>query len=95
VPIAPVATGVTQLALCDPLIFTWGAVGDATFYKVFRKPDADLLDNWEEQGNELDTTFEDYWAGTQSGITFYFKVQACNISGCSADSNEVSKNVAC
>jgi len=95
VPVAPVATGVTQLNLCSELIFTWGAVGDATFYKVFRKPDADLLDNWEEQGNELDTTFEDYWAGTQSGITFYYKVQACNISGCSADSNEVSKNVAC
>jgi hypothetical protein len=95
VPAAPVANGVTQLALCDPLIFTWGAVALATFYKVFRKPDSDLLDNWEEQGNELDTTFEDYWAGNQSGVTFYYKVQACNISGCSADSNEVSKNVAC
>lgn len=95
VPSVPVANGVTQLGLCDPLVFTWGAVAGATFYKVFRKPDADLLDNWEEQGNELDTTFEDYWAGNQDGVTFTYKVQACNISGCSGDSNEVTKNAAC
>ncbi len=95
VPAAPVANGVTQLGLCDPLVFTWGAVAGATFYKVFRKPDADLLDVWEEQSNEWDTTFEDYWAGTQNGVTFTFKVQACNISGCSADSNEVTKSAVC
>ncbi len=95
VPGIPVATGVTQLGLCDPLVFTWGAVAGATFYKVFRKPDADFLDNWEEQSNEWDTTFEDYWAGEQDGVTFYFKVQACNESGCSGDSNEVSKESSC
>jgi hypothetical protein len=39
--------------------------------------------------------WDDVQAGLEDATTFYYKVKACNISGCSADSNELNKTSTC
>ncbi len=95
VPAATTMIGCGQAIVCDKITINWRASAGTTFYKLYRKPDTDLIDQWEEVDNVLATTYEDYWAGAQGGITFYYKVKCCNASGCSADSDETSIIATC
>lgn len=95
VPDPPVAISATQNGFCEPVDFAWNSSVGATYYKVFRKPNIALEDIWEFISNEAGTHYYDYDAGETGGYTFYYKVQACNINGCSADSNEVNCIVLC
>lgn len=95
VPPIPAMTGAGQGSVCDKVTINWAVSAGATFYSVYRKPDDDLVDNWMHIDNSINNYYEDFWAGTQGGITFYYKVKACNISGCSDFSDEASINIVC
>ena len=88
VPAATTMIGASQLSTCDPIHVTWNASAGATYYKLYRKPDNSLLDNWILIDNVMTTEYDDYWAGSQDGVQFYYKVQCCSGGGCSVDSDE-------
>jgi len=88
VPAATTMIGASQLSTCDPIHVTWNASAGATYYKLYRKPDNSLADNWVLVDNVMTTEYDDYWAGSQDRIQFYYKVQCCSGGGCSADSDE-------
>lgn len=88
IPAPPVLSTPSQSAPCEPLWIHWTASAGATYYKVLRKPSNLLADIWEAMANPISTEWYDYQAGETNGYEWCYKVQACNISGCSADSNE-------
>jgi len=95
IPDPPIAIGASQSGFCEPVDVSWNASGGATYYKVYRKPNLSMEDIYEFIANENGTHYYDYDAGVRGGFTFYYKIKACNISGCSGDSNEVNCSVLC
>lgn len=88
VPAAPALAGASQGDFCDPIVVTWSASAGATYYNIFRNPDKFMNPSYGLLTTSLTNSYEDYDGGLEHGETFYYKIQACNISGCSADSNE-------
>ena len=96
VPAAPVTINASQSGFCEPVDFNWNTSVGATYYQVFRKPNLAGEDLYEFMANETGTHYYDYPAGEDTeGTTYYYKVRACNISGCSVDSTEESIMAQC
>jgi len=95
IPAAPVLSTVNQSGPCQPIRATWAASAGATSYQVYRKPDAYMVDAYGIVATAYGVFWDDVQAGLEDATTFYYKVKACNISGCSADSNELNKTSTC
>jgi hypothetical protein len=89
IPAVPVLNPPSQAEVCGPIHVDWSTSAGATYYQVWRKPSHLLTDVWEVQANPTTSEYYDYEAG-EINMTFTYKITACNISGCSADSNEES-----
>jgi len=94
-PEATTMIGASQPSDCAPILVGWQPVGGATYYALFRNPDFGLNANWELIGSTPDTLYEDANQCDAAGYVFAYKVQACNIAGCSADSNTIYHGVLC
>jgi hypothetical protein len=83
-PPAPAPTGVTavQESECEPMSVSWNSVANATFYKVYRSTNGSLYEYYD---SSLSTGYLDYFCSHL--ITYYYIVEACNSSGCSAQSS--------
>jgi hypothetical protein len=87
-PVAPVCNFPNQYIECQPVYVIWGAVADATSYQIWRKPNTALEDVW----GIIETTWRTNYTDSQAGEnqdTYSYRIRACNISGCSPDSNNV------
>lgn len=82
--------GAGQATNCAPVRVTWSPSLGATYYKLYRRETG-----WVFVDNVHGTMYDDYWAGLQDGVEFFYRVQACNADGCSADSNEVNVIAQC
>ncbi len=87
--------GAAQTVDCDPIHVSWNASALATYYVLYRKPDFSLNDNWVVIDSTVNTYYDDSNQCNAAGYTFTYKVQACNIAGCSADSDETSWDILC
>ncbi len=88
VPDIPVIIGHSQATTCGPVHICWTTEVGATYYVLQRKPSIAGGDWWETQYIGSSYCYDDYDAGTKEGTTFYYRVKACNISGCSDYSAE-------
>ena len=64
----------------------WNPVAGATYYQVYRNPDSDGTPAYGWIANTTDDDYDDY--SCSDGVTYCYKIKACNISGCSGYSNE-------
>jgi hypothetical protein len=97
-PAPPAATtmiGASQTTDCAPVHVSWNASALATYYVLYRRPDFSLNNNWVVIDSTVNTYYDDTNQCDQAGYTFTYKVQACNIAGCSADSDETTWDVLC
>ena len=95
VPAATTMIGASQSSDCAPILVCWNPVGDATYYALYRNPGFSLENAWVLIDSTVNTCYNDTNQCDQAGYTFTYKVQACNISGCSADSDTTSHGVMC
>ena len=95
VPAATTMIGAGQLSDCAVINVSWNASALATYYVLYRNPDFSLANNWVVIDNTVNTYYDDPNQCDQAGYTFTYKVKACNISGCSADSDTTSHDVMC
>ena len=89
IPAVPVLNPPSQAAVCGPIHVDWSTSAGATYYQVWRNPNHLFAAVWEVQANPTVSEYYDYEAG-ETNMTFSYKITACNISGCSAESNEES-----
>ena len=97
-PAPPAATtmiGASQTTDCAPVHVSWNASAGATYYVLYRRPDFSLANNWVVIDSTTNTWYDDSNQCNAAGETFTYKVKACNIAGCSADSDETSWDVLC
>ena len=97
-PAPPAATtmiGAGQTSDCAPVHVSWNASATATYYVLYRKPDFGLADNWVVIDSTVNTYYDDVNQCDQVGVMMTYKVKACNIAGCSADSDETSHEIIC
>ena len=95
VPAATTMIGAGQLSDCAVINVSWNASALATYYQLYRNPDFSLANNWVLIDSTVNTYYDDPNQCDQAGYTFTYKVKACNISGCSADSDTTSHDVMC
>lgn len=95
VPEPTTMIGASQSSDCAPILVGWNASGGATYYALFRNPGFSLEDDWVLIDSTVNTYTYDSNQCDAAGYTFRYKVQACNIAGCSADSDETNHGVMC
>jgi hypothetical protein len=96
VPDPVVMNEASQFDVCGEVYVDWDAsITGATYYRLYRKPNQWMVNAYGLITSTPDDYYNDFAAGLEGGTTFYYKVYACNISGCSAESNEVNCNVIC
>lgn len=94
-PAAPVAVQAMQEGNCELIDVFWNVSAGATYYEIYRKPDAGMVDDYGYVGTEIYNHYYDYAGGLEHGVTFSYKIKACNEAGCSGYSNVVSTTSEC
>jgi len=83
IPDTPTSFNASQAGDCDPVVLTWDAMADATFYRIYRYPNPSGGSGY----GIIKTVFTNTWSDTLSGLVdgqlFFYRVYACNIAGCS------------
>jgi len=91
IPSAPTLNSVNQGSPCGPIEVSWSAVAGATYYQIWRKPDGEMFDDYGWIDVSYTNSHDDYEAGVTDLTEFFYKIKACNISGCSGFSNALSE----
>ena len=87
-PGAPTSLAATAVAV-DRIDLTWGAAtGTVTHYSIEQKTTA--AGTYAAIGNVSGTTLSHQNTGLAAGTQYFYRVQACNLNGCSGYSNEAS-----
>jgi hypothetical protein len=99
-PVAPAATtmvSVVQVSNCSPVVATWNASAGATYYEVWRAPlsYSPFNHHWGLITTRTTLSYSDTTAGLNNAVSVEYKVKACNITGCSADSDVMGMTPAC
>jgi hypothetical protein len=91
IPGDPTLDSVTQAHTCATIVVSYTqSDANATYYEVYRKVAAGA---YSLIGTSLTTTYNDHSGGMNwkwDGAIVWYKVKACNISGCSGYSNDIS-----
>jgi hypothetical protein len=83
-PDAPVVDDVTETTVA----LSWDAVFSADSYKVFRSTGEGEFGTYTEIDEVTDPEFID--TGLTPGVLYWYRIQACNAAGCSAQSSATS-----
>jgi len=95
VPAAPVIS-IAQASNCAPVVVSWAAVPDATYYKIYRFPDKYLNMSFGLVKTMVGgTSWNDTQAGNINGQLFHYRATAGNVAGESGNSNLESITTAC
>ncbi len=78
-PSAPSGVSASDGTYVDRIRITWNASADATYYEVWRSMVA--TDNGSKIIELSDTTYDD--SSVSENVTYYYRIKACNTSGCS------------
>ncbi|MEE4376017.1 MAG: hypothetical protein V2J55_00695 [Candidatus Competibacteraceae bacterium] len=78
-PTAPTNVNASDGTFPDQINVTWSAVTNATSYEVYRSTSSS--DNGSLRSTVNSTSFED--TSVSPGITYWYRVKACNSAGCS------------
>jgi len=83
---APAAPTLSLLGFgVKELKFSWAAVSGATFYRLLENPDGS---GYAQVATNITTSSFNYTIPVHRRLNAQYKVQACNVGGCSGDSNE-------
>ncbi|MBF0102534.1 MAG: hypothetical protein HQK77_16665 [Desulfobacterales bacterium] len=89
IPLAPTTVTATDQKFSDKITITWSAVTGATSYEVYRGPSESIINEKIITINSPTVTYDDRQVAL--GQTYYYKVKACNNSGCSYLSTKTGK----
>ena len=76
IPDTPTSFNASQAGDCDPVVLTWDAIADATFYRIYRFPNHSGGSGY----GIIKTVFTNTWSDTLSGLVdgqlFFYRVCA-------------------